>query len=115
MHSSMITSIPESARGVAANARKGGVGDSRAPLSARSAASSVVSTNVNSQSYLNNREYNFLYAKSVWLQRVQGERTGCEGEEAVLKVGTYFRPTAVFDQLCTDLTEKFVIPLLFLV
>ncbi|CAM9588546.1 unnamed protein product, partial [Ectocarpus fasciculatus] len=59
-----------------ASMRSTGSARSRVPLSARSAASAI-SMHINSYSYLSNRVYDFLQAKSRWLHRVQSE---CDGE-----------------------------------
>lgn len=84
--------MPPSRRGGGGNAgsvRSGGSGissRSRAPLSARSSATSTVAMHANSYAYLSDRVYDALYAKSAWLGRVQSEEEGQEIEEATLKV-----------------------------
>lgn len=71
----------------AASVRSGGSAKSRVPLSARSAASAI-SMHVNSYSYLSNRAYDFMQARSAWLRRTQNEQD--EGrdkwEDPALKV-----------------------------
>lgn len=67
----------------ASSIRSGGSARSKIPLSARSAASAI-SMHVNSYSYLSNRVYDFLQARSAWLRRTQYERE--EGGDAALKV-----------------------------
>lgn len=75
------------AAGGAASVRSGG--SRRVPLSARSVNSNI-SMHVNSYSYLSNRVYDFLQARSSWLGRTQNERGGGDGDEGedALKVRT---------------------------
>lgn len=57
------------------------------PQSARSAAvSGAHSIHSDSYSYLSDRVYNFLKARSAWKQRVQSEDAGEEGVQETLKV-----------------------------
>ena len=67
----------------ASSIRSGGSARSRVPLSARSTASAI-SMHVNSYSYLSNRVYDFLQARSAWRRRIENEKE--EGENASLKV-----------------------------
>lgn len=71
----------------AASVRSGGSARSRVPLSARSAASAI-SMHVNSYSYLSNRVYDYMHAKSEWLRRTPNEHAGGgdEWEDAALQV-----------------------------
>lgn len=68
---------------------RSGSARSRVPLSARSAASAI-SMHVNSYSYLSNRVYDYMHARSAWLRRTQQEHAGGGGEweDAALKVST---------------------------
>lgn len=56
-----------------------------APLSSRSNAS-VVSMHANSYSYLSDRVYDFVEAKSSWMERMQSELEGQESEALALQV-----------------------------
>lgn len=68
------------------SARSGGSARSRVPLSARSA-TSAISMHVNSYSYLSNRVYDFVQARSTWLR--QGQNEGEDDHvDAALKVRT---------------------------
>lgn len=76
----------------AATARSTGSGRSRSarsrvPLSARSAALSAAnSMHADSYTYLSDRVYSFLEARSAWKQRVQSEDAGDDGMQETLKV-----------------------------
>ncbi len=67
----------------ASSIRSGGSARSKIPPSARST-TSAISMHVNSYSYLSNRVYDFLQARSAWLGRTQYEKE--EGGDAALKV-----------------------------
>lgn len=60
---------------------------SRVPLSARSA-TSAISMHINSYSYLSERAYDFLHARSSWQKRVHDKQEGDDSEQSALKVGT---------------------------
>lgn len=88
----------------ATTTRSAGSGRSRVPLSARSARSAN-SMHADSYSYLSDRVYNFLKARSAWKQRVQSEEAGDEGVQETLKVGIQAESTLVgvaigFDYVC---------------
>lgn len=59
---------------------------SRVDLSARSAASAI-SMHINSYSYLSERAYDYLHARSSWQRRVQDKQEGDDSEQSALKVG----------------------------
>lgn len=74
------------------------------PLSARSAAVSAAnSMHADSYSYLSDRVYSFLKARSAWKQRVQSEDAGDEGEQETLKVGIQTRDENERTPICVVL------------
>lgn len=58
---------------------------SRVPLSARSAGSAI-SMHINSYSYLSDRAYDYVDARSSWQKRVQDTQEGGDSEQSALKV-----------------------------